>query len=360
MNEVIAQIQKKFRENRELTNYSIFDIEISLKELADRGLIWVLKDLRDISDAEKILIDHYLNEYRAKQIYDNLKDIFYLQSSNESATNAPKQSSLNTVPLQKEKQTKKQQHLEVRDVKQFFGYKKAKELEEKIIELCKSFPSYEKKHVVDQIHRSAKSIKERIAIGEQIYIGEKFNQYSISIGSAKETSAWLQISLGQKYITQEQYDDLDYLVNQVVSILTKTLCHLKENEGKGLVLPNPYTPNVKHFGAYENALLLVERIYEITRQREFWQEKDLLYGMRHCATSCVANIAEAHQLYIPKKFRFFNDSLKALKGLDSLLETSLNKGIISGESLKEIDELRLSIRNVLSKKMSNMSNEKAS
>ncbi|MBD8069759.1 four helix bundle protein [Bacillus sp. PS06] len=360
MNQVITQIQQKYRENRELKNYSIFDIDISLKELADRGLIWVLKDLKDMSDGEKILIDHYLNEYRANQIYDNLDGIPYLQPSNESATTPLNQYSLNPVPVKKEKQTKKQQHLDVRDVKQFIGYKKAKELEEKIIELCKSFPSYEKKHVIDQIHRSAKSIKERIAIGEQIYIGEKFSQYSMSIGSAKETSAWLQISLGQKYITQEQYDDLDCLVNQVVSILTKTLCHLKDNEGKGIDLPNPYTPNVNNFGAYKNALLLVERIYEITRQREYWREKDLLYGMRQCSTSCVANIAEAHQLYIPKKFRFFNDSLKALQGLDSLLETSLNKGIISKETLKEIDGLRFSIRNVLTTKMSNISDEKAS
>jgi four helix bundle protein len=359
LNEVITHIQQKYRENRELNVYSIFDIEFSLKELAGRGLIWVLKDLKDISDAEKILINHYLIEYRANQIYDNLDQFLNMQTQKDHSAATSEKSTQSTTPA-KEKQTKKQQHLEVRDVKQFIGYKKAKELEEKIIELCKSFPSYEKKHVIDQIHRSAKSIKERIAIGEQIYIGEKFNQYSMSIGSAKETSAWLQISLGQKYITQEQYDDLDYLVNQVVSILTKTLCRLKDNEGKGIDLPNPYTPNVKNFGAYKNALLLVERIYEITRQREYWREKDLLYGMRQCSTSCVANIAEAHQLYIPKKFRFFNDSLKALQGLGSLLETSLNKGIISKETLIEIDELRFSIRNVLTTKMSNISDEKAS
>ncbi|WP_400244973.1 four helix bundle protein [Niallia sp. JL1B1071] len=360
MNEKVKQIQQEYREIRELSNYSIFDIESSLKSFAEKGFVWILKDLKDICEAEGILIEHYCDKFSSCQIYDSLEDSLSSKPSNESASTSPNQSSLNIVPVHKEKQPKHQQHLEVRDVKQFLGYKKAKELEEKIIELCKSFPSYEKKHVIDQIHRSAKSIKERIAIGEQMYIGEKFNQYSVSIGSAKETSAWLQISLGQKYITQEQYDDLDYLVNQVVSILTKTLCHLKDNHGKGINLPNPYTPNVKNFGAYENALLLVERIYEITRQREFWREKDILYGMRQCSTSCIANIAEAHQLYIPKKFRFFNDSLKALQGLDSLLETSLNKGIISEATLKEIEELRISIRNVLSSNMANISDQKVS
>ncbi|NRG47943.1 four helix bundle protein [Bacillus sp. CRN 9] len=73
-----------------------------------------------------------------------------------------------------------------------------------------------------------------------------------------------------------------------------------------------------------------------------------------------ANIAEAHQLYIKKKFRFFNDSLKALRGLESSLETAVSRGIISKESLKEISELRISIRNVLSANMSNISSEKAS
>ncbi|GAB1306598.1 four helix bundle protein [Bacillus altitudinis] len=247
-----------------------------------------------------------------------------------------------------------------RGEKQSIGYKKAKELEERIIELCKNFPSFEVDHIVNQIERSAESIKERIQIGEQLYIREKFNQYSIAIGSAKETSAWLQVSLGQKYITQIQFEELDNMVNQVVRILTKTLFNIKEKEGKGLDLPNPFTPDVKNFGAYNNALLLVERIYEVTIRKEFWKEKDLVSKMRKHATSCMANVAEAHQLHIKKKFRFFNDSLKALRGLESALETSVSKGIISDESLKEVDEIRLSIRNVLSTNMKRISDEKAS
>ncbi|WP_251553988.1 four helix bundle protein [Neobacillus muris] len=314
--------------------------------------------MKDISELEKIGIEFYLNQYSANQIYDNLEENFNNQPSNELSTDTPLQNFHTNKPEQEYKAQKKQHYLEVKDVKQFMGYQKAKELEKKIIDLLKNFPTYEKKHIVDQIGRSATSIKDRIAMGEQIYIGEKFNQYSISIGSAKETSAWLQISLAQKYITQGQYEDLDNLANQVVSILTKTLCHLKENEGKGMDLPNPYTPNVKHFGGYQNALLLVERIYEITGRQEFWQDKDLLYGLRRFATSCVANTAEAHQLYVPKKFKFFNDALKALNGLDGLLETAITKGIISKSSLEEIIRLRASIRDIISKRMGNISKSK--
>ncbi|MBV6682342.1 four helix bundle protein [Bacillus sp. JRC01] len=52
-----------------------------------------------------------------------------------------------------------------RDAKQFIGYKKAKELEERIIELCKNFPLYKTKQIVSQIVRSSNSIKESIKIG---------------------------------------------------------------------------------------------------------------------------------------------------------------------------------------------------
>lgn len=358
MNEIVGQIQESYRAERIRVSYCVFDIGAYLKNLAEKGFIWILKEMKDLSDAEKILIDHYLIEYRANQIYDNLDECLNMQSHKINSAATSDKSTQSSTPT-KEKQAKKQQHLEVRDVKLFIGYKKAKELETNIIELCKNFPSYEVDHIVNQIERSAGSIKERIEMGEQIYVGEKFNQYSIAIGSAKETSAWLQVSLGQKYITQVQFNELDNLTTQVVSILTKKLSNIKEKEGKGMDLPNPFTPNVKNFGAYTNALQLVDKIYEITNRREFWKEKDLVKIIRKRATSSVANLAEAHQLYIPKKFRFFNDSLKALDSLHSLLETSLIKGIIPEKELKEINELRISIRNVLSMKMKNISDEKA-
>ncbi|NRG47955.1 four helix bundle protein [Bacillus sp. CRN 9] len=355
MNKIVEQVHEWYRNERELSQYSIMDIGEKLKCLAEKGLIWVLKDLKDITEFEEIMINYYLHKYRAVQIYDNLHDLLPIPPSNNERASTPSKSSKRITALQNP-----QHSLEVRDVKQFIGYKKAKELEERIIELCKNFPSYETKHIVRQIVRSTSSIKERIKIGEQVYIREKFNRYSIAIGSAKETSAWLQVSLCQKYITETQFEELDNMVNQVVRILTKTLSNIKEKEGKGLDLPNPYTPNVKNFGAYNNALLLVERIYEVTRRKEFWKEKDLVSKMRKHATSCVANIAESHQLHIKKKFRFFNDSLKALRGLESALETSVSKGIIPGKSLKEIDEVRISIRNVLSTNMKRISSEKIS
>lgn len=354
MNETVEQIQGWYRNERELFNYSIMDVDDKLKYLAEKGLIWILKGMEDISNLEKVGIESYLNQYRVNQIYDNLDGTFHLQPSSETSSKTTSQSSPKTVPLQKTVKT-----LKVRDVKQFEGYKLAKDLEEKIIEICRTYPSYDA-NIVDQIGRSAESIKKRIAMGEQMYIGEKFYQYSMAIGSAKETASWLQVSLGQQYISQEQYGELDNLVTQIVSILTRTLANIKEKEGQGMDLPSPYTPNVKKFDAYNQALQLVERIYEITREQAFWREKSLVSNLRRYSTSCLANMAEGHQLSVPMMFRFFNDALQALDALDSLLETSVSKQIVTEESIADIRKLRESIRNILTKRLSNISKEKDS
>jgi len=87
LNKIAEQIQQEYRNKRELSNYSIFDIESSLKKLAEKGLIWVLKDMEDISELEEAGIEKYLNDYRANQIYDNLEDYFYLSPKRSDDNN---------------------------------------------------------------------------------------------------------------------------------------------------------------------------------------------------------------------------------------------------------------------------------
>lgn len=89
MNKIVVRIQQEYREIRDISNYSIFDIESSLKNLAEKGFIWVLKDLKDTSESERILIEHYLNKFRTNQIYDNLEDTFYQQSTKGASTTKP-------------------------------------------------------------------------------------------------------------------------------------------------------------------------------------------------------------------------------------------------------------------------------
>ncbi|WP_151681673.1 hypothetical protein, partial [Weizmannia acidilactici] len=134
MNKVVEQIQDSYRKERERVLYSIFDIETYLKNLGENGVIWVLKDMKDITTLEKVGIEYFLNQYRANQIYDNLAENFDNQTSNKQSIVNPLQTLPKNKPEQGDKSKRKQPHyLEVKDVKQFYGYKKAKELEEKII-----------------------------------------------------------------------------------------------------------------------------------------------------------------------------------------------------------------------------------
>ena len=70
MNEAAVRIRGEYQNFREATAFSIFDIESRLEQLADEGKIWLLHGMKDLTEAESILINHYLNEKREFQIYD--------------------------------------------------------------------------------------------------------------------------------------------------------------------------------------------------------------------------------------------------------------------------------------------------
>lgn len=346
LNSLVKRVLEDYWKFRERNN-DMEKIGSYLRELAEHGLIWILKGT-DICEVEKIVIEKFLIDYRAEQVYDNLEDIHYIQPLMETTTNTPSPIKLpldaNITPI--------------RNVKNYKGYKKAEELENKIYELCMTYPSFEKYQIVDQIKRSASSIKKQIASGEQYYIRNKFKHYSYAIGSAKETSAWLDISLNQSYITEYQFNELEGLIQETISILTKTLLNLKA-EASDLELPSPYTPNVRKFNAYKESIILVEKIYSLTKRKEFWNEKYSQNRLRQYAGSCLANIAEGHQLYNPTKFRFFNCALEALNGLEVMLDTALSNGIISSENQRSIVEGGTLIKKILLKTLKNISGEKS-
>ncbi|MQR93691.1 hypothetical protein [Fictibacillus phosphorivorans] len=72
MNIIVKRTRMKYQNAREQACYSIFDIEYNLKKLAFEGLIWCLQGMPDMTKAEEILINHYLNEYRENQVYDEI------------------------------------------------------------------------------------------------------------------------------------------------------------------------------------------------------------------------------------------------------------------------------------------------
>ncbi|MCM3570506.1 hypothetical protein [Neobacillus mesonae] len=93
MNQVVKEIQDSYRLFREESNFSIMDIGEKLKELADQGLIWTIKEMRDISEHELILTKHYLKSHFENQIYDNLKNIPQMNSTLKDPNINPNQTS---------------------------------------------------------------------------------------------------------------------------------------------------------------------------------------------------------------------------------------------------------------------------
>ncbi|MBS4220064.1 hypothetical protein KHA96_17265 [Bacillus sp. FJAT-49711] len=71
MNEAVARTQMEYREFRELVSFSIFDIQSKLVQLADEGKAWMIQEMENLSEAETILMNHYLNEKREQQNYDS-------------------------------------------------------------------------------------------------------------------------------------------------------------------------------------------------------------------------------------------------------------------------------------------------
>lgn len=70
MNVVVERTRMKYRSIRERACYSIFDIEYTLRILAEEGTLWTLKEMPDMTNSEGVLIDYYLDLHREKQVYD--------------------------------------------------------------------------------------------------------------------------------------------------------------------------------------------------------------------------------------------------------------------------------------------------
>lgn len=70
MNIIVKRTQMKYRNQREQGNYNIFDIEHLLKALSKEGLIWCLSEMPDLTQAEEVLIRHFLTQYQNVQVYD--------------------------------------------------------------------------------------------------------------------------------------------------------------------------------------------------------------------------------------------------------------------------------------------------
>ncbi|UZW12865.1 four helix bundle protein [Clostridium pasteurianum] len=118
----------------------------------------------------------------------------------------------------------------VKDYKQLLVYKKSVELEDRIYELCKSFPDEEKYRICDQIIRCSTSVSANICEGaSQLYPKKYFSFLNNALGSCAETDHWLSRSRDRGYISDEEYEELR---DKAIEIKKLMIAYLK-NIAKG-------------------------------------------------------------------------------------------------------------------------------
>ena len=109
-------------------------------------------------------------------------------------------------------------------------YTKAFSLLMDIFFLTKTFPKEETYSLVDQIRRSSRSVFASVA---EAYKKRKYPNHFISkLSDADmengETQAWLDASLACSYITQEKFEELDNLSEEI----TRLLIYMMNNPDK--------------------------------------------------------------------------------------------------------------------------------
>lgn len=106
----------------------------------------------------------------------------------------------------------------VRDLK---IYTAAYKLAMEIFEITKQFPKEETYSLTDQIRRSSRSVAINIREG---YAKRKYENVFIrhlndSLGSCEETRGWLDFARDCKYITSEQYKNIDARYDEVSAMV---------------------------------------------------------------------------------------------------------------------------------------------
>ncbi|GIL22078.1 MAG: hypothetical protein BroJett042_05910 [Bacteroidota bacterium] len=115
-------------------------------------------------------------------------------------------------------------------------YQKAFALAMKVFELTKTYPKEEKYSLVDQIRRSSRSVCSCIA---EAYRKRKYQAYFVNKcsdadGENSETIVWLEFSLANNYVTQEEFNQLEQDAEEVGRMLNSMI----ENPEK--FLPKEY------------------------------------------------------------------------------------------------------------------------
>jgi four helix bundle protein len=101
------------------------------------------------------------------------------------------------------------------------AYIKAKELVSMVYTLIKKFPKEEQYALCDQLRRAVISIPSNIAEGSgRLTTKDQSHFYSIAYGSLMEVLAQLDVACDLGYLTKEEFQHLETLIDVEAKILT--------------------------------------------------------------------------------------------------------------------------------------------
>ncbi|SKB72874.1 four helix bundle protein [Acetoanaerobium noterae] len=112
------------------------------------------------------------------------------------------------------------QTTQIRDFTQLKVWHKAIELSDLIYGILGNFPKFEEYATKSQIIKSANSVSANIAEGNSQYsVKRELYHINIAIGSTMETKSWLLLCLRRNYITQEQLNQINLVLEEIIKML---------------------------------------------------------------------------------------------------------------------------------------------
>ena len=122
------------------------------------------------------------------------------------------------------------------DIKSFEDlecWKQCTNLRRHLSQLIKDYPNHEKFLLVDQIKRASRSTTNNIAEGYGRYHHQENIQFCRqSRGSLYELLDHAIISLDEKYISKEEFEELRTMVNNALRVLNGYINYLKKAKDK--------------------------------------------------------------------------------------------------------------------------------
>lgn len=114
--------------------------------------------------------------------------------------------------------------MEVFGYRKLIAYQKAKEVVKKTYKLLKKFPDEERYALCGQLRRSSISITSNIAEGvNRFSVKDKSHFIEIAYGSLMEVSSQMEIAEELDYITTDDRQNMDQLIEEVARLLSGLL-----------------------------------------------------------------------------------------------------------------------------------------